>query len=51
MIINIILLYLSVVFAFRLGAYLALYTDIKVWQMCLLCVAIKFFVVSYGIQG
>jgi len=48
--IDILLFYLSILFAFRIGKYLALYTKITVWQMCLLCVAIKFFVVSYGIR-
>jgi len=45
--IDLLILYLSM----RFGAYLAVYTNIRLYQLCFLCVAIKFMFVSYGIQG
>ena len=44
--IDLLLLYLAV----RFGAFLAVYTNVKLYQLCFLCVAIKFVFVSYGIQ-
>jgi len=48
MLIDFVILYLSLVFAFRLGAFLAVYTDIRVWQLCLIVIVFKFFIMSYG---
>jgi len=48
--IDILLFYLSIIFAFRTGKYLALYTNITIWQLLMFVFALKFFIGSYDIQ-